>query len=273
MVSETALSCSESPGSFLLLRRLPRKETRSRAAHFFSKDGLRFNCSVWLSLFLPPRPGWLTGLCSWIFFSDYRQGGRKSRQRWYICSLSGKAKAPPSTLQAQECIQRNPQKAPTPPPICPREIASFCNPLFTYVQVRAPVEGESSWGKVRVMNAASLQALTSRKCSACCSRSSFREVVVIRPVWKWEYLTFKYLGQAARRMWETSPVTGEAKAAGTVTRQSLVARGWSQGWSWNNVKFTEKTWKLCFWLLFSTVWGIITLGMENLPKELLFFFW
>lgn len=51
MVSETALSCSESPGSFLLLRRLPRKETRSRAAHFFSKDGLCFNCSVWLSLF------------------------------------------------------------------------------------------------------------------------------------------------------------------------------------------------------------------------------
>lgn len=51
MVSETALSRSESPGSFLLLRRLPRKETRSRAAHFFSKDGLCFNCSVWLSLF------------------------------------------------------------------------------------------------------------------------------------------------------------------------------------------------------------------------------
>lgn len=37
------------------------------------------------------------------------------------------------------------------------------------------------WKSV-LMSAASLCALTSRKCSACCSRSNFLEVVVIRPV-------------------------------------------------------------------------------------------
>ena len=40
------------------------------------------------------------------------------------------------------------QKSPALEPISPREIASFCSPLFTHIQAPVHGEGQSSWGKV-----------------------------------------------------------------------------------------------------------------------------
>lgn len=98
-----------------------------------------FTAALRPTLILPLRPWWLTGLCSWTFFSSYWQRGTKSIH--LLAFRKRKVPTLPSTLCTQECIQRNVPEISTSEPTSPRETAAFCNPLFTHIQVPVPVEG------------------------------------------------------------------------------------------------------------------------------------
>ena len=106
MVPETVFLGSESTGSFLFLNPLPRKEMRGRAAHFFTKDVLHFNCGTPAhSLFTSEAMMAYRALLLNFLFQLLTKGHKVDTSAHFQETQSPPTL--PSTLCTQECIQRN----------------------------------------------------------------------------------------------------------------------------------------------------------------------
>lgn len=136
MVSERVLSgCASASFPFLGLSQ--EKKWGAWQVPFFTKGMLHTNCCACaaLSLFLPLwGPRWLTGSAPELSSLIIDKRGPKSRQRCgHILLAFQEGQRSHYHSRHLECPYREEhQKSPALEPISPREIASFCNPLFTH---------------------------------------------------------------------------------------------------------------------------------------------
>ena len=170
-----------------LPKSLPRKETRSLAVPFFTKGVLHANCCTSaLSLFTSEATMAYKALLLNFLFWLLTKGPRVKAEMSIHLLAFRKGKGPTihswhrgvHSQEGTRNLQLQNQSAKRNSFILQPTVCECSHTFKLQFTGKVKVVEEKSV----LMNIGSLYALTSRKCSACCSRSNFLEVVVIRPV-------------------------------------------------------------------------------------------
>lgn len=144
MVSETVVLGSESTRSLLFLNPLPRKEMRSKAAHFFTRIYFTLPAAFCSFLSISEAAAAQGALLLNFLFWLLTKGPEVRQRCWSTCLFSAEGNGGPAmhgSSARRSAFRGRQQWSPNSDPISPREVSSCRNVLLKHTEVLVYIEG------------------------------------------------------------------------------------------------------------------------------------